>query len=117
MCEIVDDQLLGEGVLATVADARRRLLAPDACILPRAGALFALAVELRPPAHAGLQLDDHNLFLCDLPMTPEPLASAKLQHVAPGAWKQLAKPVRLFEWQWATAPIGSLRQAGSSTTA
>lgn len=27
VCEIVDDMLLGEGVLATVADARRRFLA------------------------------------------------------------------------------------------
>jgi len=34
-------------VLTTVADARRRLLAPDAAIIPCAAAVFALPIELR----------------------------------------------------------------------
>ena len=101
-------------MLATVADARRRLLSPSATIIPRAGSLFALAVQLRPAAHAGLQLDDLNVFLCDLPMTPEPLASAKLQHMQPHEWVRLAPPIPLFTWEWASVPIERLKDSGTS---
>jgi len=40
VCEIVDDQLLGEGVLSTVADARRRLLKLGGRVVPRVGMLY-----------------------------------------------------------------------------
>lgn len=70
MCEIVDDMLLGEGILTTVADARRRLLAPSASIIPRGGALWAIGVQCRPARHCGLDLSDQNLFLCDLAGAP-----------------------------------------------
>ena len=114
VCEIVDDNLLGEGILASVADARRRLLSPTAIVIPRAASVFVLAVELRTANHAGLLLDDHNIFLCDLPMTPEPLASAKVQHLKPTEWKQLSKPMRLFTFELANAPLEGLREGGTS---
>ena len=128
VCEIVDDMLLGEGVLTSIADARRRLLHPAAAIIPRAGAIFTLAVELRPPPVAATEsarpapaqsndqmaLDDHQIFLCDLSATPEPLANVKLQHIAPGGYRALAPPLRLFAFDWAACePADALCAARS----
>lgn len=102
VCEIVDDMLLGEGVLTSVSDARTRLLSPSACVLPRGGAIWALAVEMRPQMRDGIALDDQMIFLCDLSTTPEPLANVKLQHLAPGKdYRPLAAPLRLFDFDWA----------------
>ena len=116
VAEIVDDMLLGEGILTTVADARRRLLAPDAAIIPMGGALWALAVELRPPQHEGLRLDALQVFHCDLAMTPEPLASVKLQHLVEGRdYRCLAAPIKIFTFgSWADAPIDTLCEARTS---
>ncbi len=44
--EIFDAVLLGEGVLPSLADARARLLAPDARVLPRGARVFAAAIEM-----------------------------------------------------------------------
>ena len=46
--EILDDGLLGEHVLPSVADARARLLAPGAPVIPSAAAVWAVAIECRP---------------------------------------------------------------------
>ena len=105
VCEIVDDMLLGEGVLSTVADARRRLLSPAAQIIPRGGTLYALPVELRVPPRAGFKLDDLNIFNCDQGMTPRAVKCVKLQELPPSEWRALGEAVRLFRFDWATAPI------------
>jgi type II protein arginine methyltransferase len=42
--EVLSDKLLGEGVLRSTADARRRLLASDAVVIPRAVAAVARLV-------------------------------------------------------------------------
>ena len=116
VCEIVDDMLLGEGILTTVADARRRLLSPRACIIPCAAAIWALAVEMRPPEHAGFQLHAFQSFHCDLPMTPEPIANAKLQHMVEGVdYRVLAKPIKLFSFDdWATRPAETICEERTS---
>jgi Flp pilus assembly protein TadD/precorrin-6B methylase 2 len=44
--ENFDAVLVGEGVLASLADARRRLLKPGARVLPRRARLYAAAVEV-----------------------------------------------------------------------
>ena len=44
--EIFDTVLIGEGVLPSLADARRRLLKPGARVLPQGGRLYAAAVEV-----------------------------------------------------------------------
>ena len=109
VCEIVDDMLLGEGILSTVTDARRRLLSPSATILPQAGAIWTLAVEIRPVAHDGLRLDDMHTFLCDLALTPEPLATVKLQHLRPGVdYRPLSAPLRLFDFDFANGDLDDL---------
>ena len=46
--EILDDGLLGEHVLPSVADARARLLAPGAPVIPSAATVWAAAIECRP---------------------------------------------------------------------
>src|SRR5690606_6174027 len=45
VAEICDAGLLGEGILAAIADARARLLRPGAAIIPRSAALYALPIE------------------------------------------------------------------------
>jgi predicted RNA methylase len=47
--ETLDSSLLGEGVLHTMRDAVRRLLAPSGTLLPCGARVHAMAVELRPP--------------------------------------------------------------------
>ena len=106
VCEIVDDMLLGEGILTTVTDARRRLLTPSAAVLPRSGCLWVLAVEMKPPAHDGIDLADMSTFLCDLALTPEPLATVKLQHLRPGVdYRTLSEPLRLFDFDFASGDL------------
>lgn len=43
--ELLDPTLLGEGALASVRDARRRLLRPDAIVLPRRAVVWAVLLE------------------------------------------------------------------------
>lgn len=44
--EIFDTVLVGEGVLPSLEDARKRLLKPDARVLPRGARLYAAAIEI-----------------------------------------------------------------------
>ena len=48
--EILDDGLLGEHVLPSVADARARLIAPGAPVIPSAATVWAVAVDCQPAA-------------------------------------------------------------------
>ena len=106
VCEIVDDQLLGEGVLTTVCDARRRLLKPGAVILPRGGSLFALPVELRVPSTAGFDLTDVSTFAVDqvrrswFAALGAPFAAARL----PSPKRQLGVCPQLGRSSASTAP-------------
>ena len=45
--ELLDPALLAEGVLASVRDARRRLLRPDAVVLPARAVVWAVLLEAR----------------------------------------------------------------------
>ncbi|KAL1515803.1 hypothetical protein AB1Y20_002419 [Prymnesium parvum] len=108
VCEIVDDQLLGEGVLTTVKDARRRLLKPGAQIIPSGAVVYALAIEFRPQPREGLHLDDTALFLYDQALCPRAHSGCKLQHFDPSTYKVLAPPLALFNFDWENAPVESL---------
>ena len=101
-------------MLPTVCDARRRLLTPDATILPFGGALWALPVELLPPSRAGLDLSAFHSFAASTCLTANPNEALKLQHLPPTAYKRLAKPVRLIDINWATAPLEELGRGGES---
>ena len=53
--EILSSELLGEGVLSSIEDAKRRLLAPGAKIIPAAGSIvFALFAGEAIKKHAGV---------------------------------------------------------------
>jgi type II protein arginine methyltransferase len=108
VCEIVDDQLLGEGVLTTIADARRRLLSPNAAIIPCGASVFALPVQMRIGTRSGLALDDLNLFSTDMAFAPRAHTGCKLQHWPPDEHVRLAPPLRLFEFDFAHTPIDEL---------
>ena len=99
VCEIVDDLLLGESVLTTVADARQRLLTPSAAIVPRGGSIWALAVEMLPPSRAGLRLDSFQELAASTALSCNPNDSVKLQHHE-GRYKRLAPPLELLSFDW-----------------
>ena len=119
VCEIVDDLLLGESVLTTVADARRRLLVKDAIILPQGGALWAVPVEFLPPAGgaeaSGNAGDDVGAVEADTRafqrlhplsvITANPNDSVHMQFLQ---HRPLAPPVKLLSFDWAHAPLRSL---------
>ena len=46
LSEVLDDGLLGEGVIPTVAHARRELAAPDALVIPAAAKVWAMVVAI-----------------------------------------------------------------------
>jgi len=48
LSEVLDDGLLGEGVIPTVAHARRHLATPDALVIPAAAKVWAQVVSLPP---------------------------------------------------------------------
>lgn len=114
VCEIVDDALLGEGVLATVSDARERLLCPGAAIIPQSATVYAVGVSLRPPERCGLRLEDVHGMACDHLLSPSP-AGARLHYLvdAPEAASASEKhatvltgPIELFQIDF-TNPRGS----------
>lgn len=50
LSEVLDDGLLGEGVIPTVAHARRELAAPNAMVIPAAAKVWAMVVHMPPQA-------------------------------------------------------------------
>ena len=108
VCEIVDNMLLGEGVLSSVEDARRRLLTPAAPIIPRGGTLYALPVELRAPRRCNFDLGELNVFHTDQGFAPRGRASVKLQELPETDWRALAPPIEVFRFDWASAPLDEI---------
>ena len=111
VCEIVDDQLLGEGVLPTILDARRRLLVrDDPIIIPSGATVYTMPVEDRvntptSGARAGLALDDMNTFACDSPLSPRSHSGCKLQRKPKGAYTVLHPSIELFDFDFATGDL------------
>ena len=71
--ELIDDHVIGDGVLASIADARKRLLTPEALIVPRGSRMFVQPISLRSKGPPGISLDDLNVFHADqvvIPSTP-----------------------------------------------
>ena len=105
VCEIVDDQLLGEGVLTTIDDARRRLLTSNPMIIPSGAQVFTQALELRVGTVEGCALDDLNLFSTDSTLAPKGHTGCKLQRVPPSLHKRLSKPIELFSFDFAKGDL------------
>lgn len=101
VAEIVDCGLLSEGVLATIADARARLLRPGAQIIPAAASIYAVPVEsaalhaeLRVGRISGFDLRDFN----DLAAHPY-----RQLDVRSYPWRPLTAPAELFRFDFSAA--------------
>ena len=110
VCELVDNELLGEGTLFSIADARRRLLTPKARIVPRGGVLFARPVELKAPARAGLNLDALKLLYTDAPFREGSYSNdgRKLQLMGDEELTFLGPPIELFSFDWENDDVDTL---------
>jgi len=98
VAEIVDAGLLSERVLAAFADARARLLAPGAPIIPRGATVYAVPVESealyaarRVGRVAGFDLSAFNA------LAPRLYLQAELRHYG---WRPLAAPAPVFAFDF-----------------
>lgn len=108
--ELIDDHVIGDGVLSSIADARRRLLTREALIVPRGGRMFAVPISLRAQGPKGVALDDLNILLADQLVLTHPYHSTKLQRLADSEYDVLAPPVELFDFDWAGEIPGTLAE-------
>ncbi|KAL3896362.1 MAG: hypothetical protein SGPRY_013289, partial [Prymnesium sp.] len=106
--ELIDDHLIGDGILAAHQDARRRLLAPDAAIIPWGGKIYALPLQVRLPSPSGIDITPLHLSRCQQVILSYPYASDKMQRSPPGYHTPLAPPVHLFDFDWAKGPLETL---------
>ena len=101
--EILDNGLLGEGVVPTTQDARTRLLKPGGVIIPRAAALYAILIEYKVPPTPlyGFDRNDLEVFYTDASAgTAAPAKSTMLQR---HDHKKLSTPVKLFDFDFYSA--------------
>eukprot|EP00966_Prymnesium_polylepis_P127717 2952998-Prymnesium_polylepis.1 len=110
VCELVDNEFLGEGTLYSIADARRRLLAPNAPIVPKGGAIYAIPAQVGAPDHCGFKLDELNLFVADAPFRTGNYSNdgRKVQLDGPAHYKPLGPPLLLFDFDWESCPIDEI---------
>lgn len=104
IAEIVDCGLLSERVLETIADARARLLASGASIIPRGATVFAMPIESaaldaehRVGDAVGFDLSAVNAVL--------PRAYRQLE-LGCYDWRPLAAPIEIFRFDFAAADPG-----------
>ncbi len=90
--EIVDTVLLGEGALATLRHAMRKLAKPDARAIPEGGTLMAQLVESeklldlwRPQAAEGFDLSAFHRFATVARITPNDFESCGLRPLGPAS--------------------------------
>ncbi|KAL1530096.1 hypothetical protein AB1Y20_001018 [Prymnesium parvum] len=106
--ELVDDHLIGDGILQSHADARRRLLVPNPTIIPWGGKVYAWPLQMRLPSPAGVDITPLHVPRCHQVVIPYPYASDKIQRSPPGYHKPLAQPVHLFDFDWGRGPLDTL---------
>lgn len=106
--EIFDSILIGEGVLPSLADARARLLAPEARVLPRRSRVYAAAVEMpglrriNPIGRiAGFDLSQFAVF-----SNP----AGQMVELAAEPHRLLSDPVQVFDFDF-TRPVPNAGEA------
>ncbi|KAK3260447.1 hypothetical protein CYMTET_30593, partial [Cymbomonas tetramitiformis] len=84
LSEVLDDGLLGEGVIPTVAHARRHLAVPGAMVIPAAATVYAMLVEC-PAQPEPLQMPAASFrrLLLDAGSALAPLDLSALDHLWP----------------------------------
>ena len=110
VCELVDNELLGEGTLFSIADARKRLLTPTARVVPKGGALFAIPMEMRIPKRGGCDLDELKLFNTDACFREGKYSNdgRKMQLLGEDEWSALGPPLQLFSFDWESDDVDTL---------
>ena len=111
VCELVDNEMLGEGTLFSIADARLWLLVLKARVVPRGGSLFALPIEVKTLRRAGgLHLDELRLFNTDACFREGKYSNdgRKMQLLGEDEWAALGAPLRLFDFDWESELVDSL---------
>ena len=101
-------------MLASHRDARRRLLTPDATVIPWGGKVFAWPLQMRLPTPPGIDLNQLHLPRCQQVVISHPYASYKLQRSPKGYHKQLAAPVHLFDFDWGSGDLETLLEDRTS---
>jgi type II protein arginine methyltransferase len=98
VAEIVDAGLLNEAILATIADARARLLKPGAAIIPHSAVIYAMpiesadiAAERRVDEAAGFDISPFNALRPRLYLQTD---------LAKYDWRPLAAPAELFRFDF-----------------
>lgn len=105
VAEIVDAGLLSENILETIADARHRLLKPDAIIIPRRATVFAMPIECPEiagervvAAAAGFDVSPFNALMPRLYLQT---------HLSRYDWRPLASPTKLFGFDFTVDEPGN----------
>jgi protein arginine N-methyltransferase 7 len=110
--EVLDSELLGEGVLPTLRDARDRLLTPDAVVIPA-----------RARVHAALVQCEQLRQSCTHPLAEQQACVETLTTMAPvdalqlGSFEELrvlSQPVELLAFDFQAMPPPPCRGDGSS---
>jgi len=112
--ELVDDHLIGDGILMSHADARRRLLVPSPTVIPWGGRLLAIPIQLRLPTPAGVTMNAITAQRTEQVILTRPYHSFKLQRCPPSDYKILADPIQLFDFDWGSGPIDTLANSRES---
>lgn len=116
--EIFDCALIGEGALPALADARTRLLSPNARLIPAGGRIMARLVE-----STSLHRLNHVFTVDGFDMSPFNHASTPgyfLQHVNNHRHRPLTEPFELLRFDFADRPVavsGSVRHRVPPTAA
>lgn len=105
LAEIVDAGLLNENILATLADARARLLKPDAIIIPQRATVFAIPIQCA--AISGERVVDKAAGF-DITPFNELMPRLYLQtHLDRYDWRPLASPTELFHFEFTSDGPGT----------
>ena len=107
---MVAAQVIGDGVLPSISDARRRLLTPSPLIVPRGSRMYLQPIGLRCKGPRGVALDELNVFRTDQVVLSYPFHSGKCQRMAPGEYEILGPPHEVFDLDWTTTAPGELEE-------
>ena len=108
--ELIDDHVIGDGVLPSISDARNRLLTPEALIVPRASKMYIQPVSYRSKGPPGILLDDINVMRTDQLVLSFPYHSGKLQRCDSTEYEILGPALEVFDFDWSLAEPGSLEE-------
>lgn len=106
ICEIADNLLIGEGMLAAVAQARTDLLKSDARIVPSAGSVSVAPIEA-PALHALDRVDQVAGFDLSLFNEFSRCGNLSVETVREADFELLGDPAAAFEFELSESPFDS----------